>query len=234
MNEMTATALNYGIFRKNEFTDTPRIVVFIDVGHCKTSVSVVSFTTDKLVVLGQAHDRHLGGRDFDWRVMEYFANEFEKKYKLNPLTDAGPKAKLKLLNGIERLRKELSANLESSINIEYLVEDYDLQSSFKREQMEMLCQDLFDGFAPILDSALQQAGVTSVDFAEIVGGCTLMPSIQAKLTEKLGIELSKTLHVDESVARGAAVQAAMISPLYKVKDFAVQDVTMYPIGYNCC
>lgn len=125
MNEMTATALNYGIFRKNEFTTDPRIVVFIDVGHCKTSVAVVAFTTDKLVVLGQAHDRNLGGRNFDWRIMEYFANEFEKKYKLNPLRES-PRAKLKLLSGVEKLRKELSANIESNINIEYLVEDYDL------------------------------------------------------------------------------------------------------------
>lgn len=82
--------------------------------------------------------------------MEYFSDEFEKKYKMNPLTSS-PRAKLKLMNGVEKLRKELSANTESTINIEYLVEDYDLNSSFKREQLEMLCEDLLNRFGVIID-----------------------------------------------------------------------------------
>jgi heat shock protein 4 len=76
--------------------------------------------------------------------------------------------------------------------------------------------------------------VASVDIVEIVGGGMYMPSIQNKLKEKLGVELSKTLHIAESVARGCAVAAAVISPHYKVNEFAAQDCTLYPIGYNCC
>jgi heat shock protein 4 len=85
--------------------------------------------------------------------MEYFANEFEKKYKMNPLDN--PRGKIKLAKGAERLRKELSANTEANINIEYLVEDYDLNSMLTREQFETLCADLLGRFDGILDEAMR-------------------------------------------------------------------------------
>mmetsp|Transcript_5859 Transcript_5859/g.5099 ORF Transcript_5859/g.5099 Transcript_5859/m.5099 type:complete len:129 (+) Transcript_5859:436-822(+) len=78
MNESTAIALSYGIFRKKELTDKPRNVIFIDVGHSKTSAFVASFTSEKLTMLNQVHERNLGTRDLDWNVLEHYCQLFEK------------------------------------------------------------------------------------------------------------------------------------------------------------
>ena len=86
MNDGTAAALSYGLFRNNEFNDSPRVVAFADMGHSKFSITIAQFTKDKLEVLCHSADRNLGARDFDWALMKHFAGGFEKKYGIDLLT----------------------------------------------------------------------------------------------------------------------------------------------------
>ena len=116
-NENSAIALGYGIFRKAELTDTARNVVFVDMGHSKTSAFAASFTKEKCQILAQQHDRNLGGRDMDWTVLEWYCSLFSQQNQgLDP--KESKKAVLRLLDAIEKQRKVLSANLEAGVSVE--------------------------------------------------------------------------------------------------------------------
>lgn len=128
---MPLVAISYGLFRKKELDNNPRNVVFVDFGHSKTSAFVGSFTSDKLKVVSQVHDRHLGCRDLDWYTLENFSKKFQSQADgLNPLKS--DKARIRLLEAIERQRKILSANTDSVINVEYLMEDFDFNDTMTR------------------------------------------------------------------------------------------------------
>ena len=229
MNETTASALTYGLFRQKELTEEPRMVALVDFGHAKLSVAVVAFTKDKLEVKSHAFERHLGGRDFDWMLMEHFAHEFQVKHKVNPLQN--PRSRLKLSTATERLRKVLSGNADAHISVDCLCEDYDLSSTMTREGMETLCAPLLDRVQQVCEEALAKSGVTQVHSVEIVGGATRIPSVQARLCQAFHVEsVSKTMNAEEAVAKGCAVQAAMLSAFFKVKEYGVVDRTPYPVN----
>ena len=231
MNDTTASALTYGLFRQRELTEEPRNVAIVDMGHSKLSVAVVAFTKDKLQILSRAYDRHLGGRDFDWMLMEHFATEFKSKRRPDPLQN--PKSRLKLANACEKLRKVLSANADAHINVECLVEDYDLTGVMTREGLETLCAPLLDRVQAVCRRALQESGLETLHSVEIVGGGTRMPYVQARLAQAFGLDsVSKTMNAEESVARGCSVQAAMLSAFFKVKDYGIGDRTLYPINIS--
>ena len=231
MNDTTASALSYGLFRQKELTEEPRSVAIVDMGHSKLSVAVVAFTKDKLQILSKAYDRHLGGRDFDWMLMEHFAAEFKAKRKLDPLQNG--KSRLKLASACEKLRKVLSANSDAHINVECLVEDYDLSSSLTREALETLTAPLLDRIQAVCSRALQESGLDQVHSVEIVGGGTRMPYVQTRIAQAFRLEsVSRTMNAEESVARGCSVQAAMQSAFFKVKDYGITDRTQYPINIS--
>lgn len=170
MNETTAAALSYGLFRKKEFTEQPKYVAFADLGHSKFSVAVVQFTKDKLQVLSKAYDRHLGGRDFDKAIIEHFASQFEKKHHVDPLQNT--KSRLKLLVAAERMRKILSANPEAQMNVEYLYEDLDLTGTLSRDEFFALTQDLQERIYNTCIEALNKAGKCTIsNHTEAVLGC---------------------------------------------------------------
>lgn len=130
-NEESAAALGYGIFRRAELDPTnQRNVIFVDFGHSKLSTYVAGFTKEKLKVLSTVHERNLGARDFDWCVFEHIAKKFNEQTGLNILKN--DKAKLRLLEVIEKQRKILSANSETNISVEYLMEDEDLNFHITR------------------------------------------------------------------------------------------------------
>lgn len=231
MNDTTASALSYGLFRQKELTDEPRNVAIVDMGHSKLSVAIVAFTKDKLQILSKAYDRHLGGRDFDWMLMEHFAEEFKAKRKPDPLQNG--KSKLKLATACEKLRKVLSGNADANINVECLVEDYDLSSSFSREALETLCAPLLARIQAVCSKALQDSGLDNVHSVEIVGGGTRMPYVQTRIAQAFHLEgVSRTMNAEECVAKGCSVQAAMLSAFFKVKDYGIADRTQYPINIS--
>ncbi|KAJ3155150.1 adenyl-nucleotide exchange factor sse1 [Geranomyces variabilis] len=235
MNDTTASALGYGITKLDlpDATDPkhkPRNVVFYDLGHSSCQVSVVSFVKGKLVVKGTAYDRNLGGRDFDEVLVQHFAKEFTAKYKIDINSNA--KAIFRLRQACEKVKKILSANAVTVLNVECIMEDTDVSAQVSRADYEEWAAPLVTRLAAPVKEALEIAGITAeeVDFVELVGGSTRIPSVKQTLSDIFTAEkLSTTLNQDEAVARGCALQCAMISPVFKVRDFAVQDWNGYPI-----
>lgn len=232
INDTTAVALGYGITKADlpEDAEKPRHVVFVDVGHSNYSVSVVAFSKGQLTVKSTAYDRNFGGRDFDYALVQHFAKEFDAKYKVDCFSS--PKAIFRLTAGCERLKKVLSANAEAVINVESLMNDVDASSTMNREQFEALIAPLLNRFNKPLEEALAKAGLTvdEVDSIELVGGSTRIPAIKERIQAFFGgRQLSFTLNQDEAIARGATFACASLSPVFRVREFAVHDITPYPI-----
>jgi heat shock protein 4 len=110
---------------------TPKNIIFVDMGHSKLSVFCSAFTKDKCTILAEAHARNTGCRNIDWSLLNHFSNGFKEKYGCDPMKNE--KAKLRMLDGIEKMRKTLSANSDATLNIECLMEDEDLSAYLTRE-----------------------------------------------------------------------------------------------------
>lgn len=231
MNEHCATALAYGIYRTKDFdAETPTITAFGHMGHSNFSCSIVSFTSSKLQVLAEVSDRHCAGRDMDEALIRHFSAEFEKKFGCNPLESK--KALLKLEDGVGKCKKVLSANDEANIGVECLMEDEDFSSKVTREKFEELCAPLKARVEAAIDACVAKAGVehSQIQFVEIVGGASRVPWFKEAMKAKFGgKDLATTLNADECVARGCALMAAILSPLYKVRDFKVEDQAPHAI-----
>ncbi|KAG0370689.1 heat shock protein 70 family [Gamsiella multidivaricata] len=229
INDSTATALGYGITKTDLPEDKPRNICFVDVGHSSYTVSVVSYIKGQLTVKSRAFDRHFGGRDFDRMLVDHFAAEFKTKYGIDVKSNG--KAMIRLMAGCEKLKKILSANSQAPLNIESIMEDRDVSSVMKREEFEKLAEELITRVEAPIKQALEDAGLTvdDIDAVEMVGGSIRIPALKERIQAYFGKELSSTLNQDEAVARGAALQCAILSPSFKVRDFTVQDITNYPI-----
>lgn len=233
MNEHTATALAYGIYRSNDFDpEKPMTVAFCSIGHTLFSVSIVQFLRGKLKVLAEKSDR-VGGRDMDECLIREFASQFKKKHNMDPLSNK--KSLFKLEDAVTKTKKILSANAEAPLSVECLMEDYDFGSNITRDDFEKMCQPMMDRVKAVLDGAIALSGVTvdQVDSVEVVGGASRVPWWKTMCSQAFGgKELSTTMNADESVARGCALQAAILSPLYKVRDFKVQDTTLVGVSIS--
>ncbi|KAH0538789.1 Heat shock protein hsp88 [Glutinoglossum americanum] len=234
INDTTATALGYGITKLDlpGPDEKPRRVAFIDIGHSNYTCAIVQFKKGELSVLSTAYDRHFGGRNFDKALIDHFGKEFKEKYKVDIKTN--PKALVRVATGVEKLKKVLSANASAPLNIESLVNDVDVHSFLKREELEELVQPLLDRATIPLEQALADAklGVDDIDVIELVGGCTRVPSLKERIGQFFGKTLSFTLNQDEAVARGCAFACAILSPVFRVRDFTVHDIVSYPIEFT--
>lgn len=230
LNDTTATALGYGITKTDlPDADNPRNVVFCDIGHSSYQVALVSFSKGQLTVLGTAADRNFGGRDFDRALLLHFANEFKGKYKIDVLSS--PKATFRLAAGCERLKKVLSANALAPLNVENLMEDIDASSQLKRDEFEQLIAPLLERVTLPLEAALAQSGLAKhqIHSIEMVGGSSRVPALKERIADFFGKSLSFTSNQDEAVARGCTLSCALLSPVFKVRDFTIHDATPYSI-----
>lgn len=231
INDTTAVAFGYGITKSDlPDDDKPRNVVFVDVGHSNLSVAVVAFSKGKLFVRSTAYDRNLGGRDIDYALVRHFAEEFKGKYKIDVLSNQ--KATFRLAASCEKLKKVLSANTEAPISVESIMNDIDASSKLTREQYETLCADVFDRISAPIQQALADSGITldEIDAVELVGGSTRIPAVRQRIQSVFpGKALSTTLNQDEAAARGAAFACASLSPVFRVREFSMVDITPYPI-----
>ncbi|XP_066286293.1 heat shock 70 kDa protein 4-like isoform X5 [Branchiostoma lanceolatum] len=235
MNDTTAAALAYGIYKQDlpAPEEKPRNVVFVDMGYKSLQVSACAFNKGKLKVLATAFDSTIGGHNFDLRLAEHFAEEFKKKYKVDAKTK--PRAMLRLLTECEKLKKLMSANAtEIPMNIECFMEDKDVTGRMKRGDFEAKCADLLARLEGPLKSILEQTNLKSdaIDSVEIIGGQTRMPAVKEIIKKVFGKETSTTLNADEAVARGCTLQCAMLSPTFRVRDFSVTDVVPFPISLS--
>ena len=230
MNETSAIGLNYGILRPLP-KDKEQKVLFLDMGHSSTNAAVISFTEGKLAVLGTASDPQLGGRSFDDLLVTHFAAMIKEKYKMDVTVDI--KAMLKLRKECERVKLNLSANSKVPFNVEYIMNDRDVSGQIERSEFEALAaQSLLPRLTALVSGLVQRLSLKKEELLslEIVGGSVRIPAVQKALQDYFGRDLSKTCDGDESVARGCALMCAMISPSFKVREFAVQDVSPYSIA----
>uniref|UniRef100_A0A3P8Z883 Heat shock protein 4b n=1 Tax=Esox lucius TaxID=8010 RepID=A0A3P8Z883_ESOLU len=233
MNETTAVALAYGIYKQDlpAPEEKPRIVVFVDIGHSGYQTSICAFNKGKLKVLATACDPELGGKDFDEMLVRHFCEEFGKKYKLDVKTK--PRALVRLYQECEKLKKLMSANSSDlPLNIECFMNDIDVSGKLNRAQFEEMCVDVLARVEAPLHSLMEQAKLRKEDIyaVEIVGGASRIPSVKERISKFFGKELSTTLNADEAVARGCALQCAILSPAFKVREFSITDAVAYPIS----
>mmetsp|Transcript_145668 Transcript_145668/g.369668 ORF Transcript_145668/g.369668 Transcript_145668/m.369668 type:complete len:826 (+) Transcript_145668:122-2599(+) len=231
MNEHTATALAYGIYRSNDFDpEKPMTVAFCSMGVSIFSVSIVQFVRGKLNVVVERSDK-VGGRELDECLMREFASQFKKKVGCDPLSNK--KASFKLEDAVSKTKKILSANNEAGVNCECLMEDEDFASNITRADLEEMCKPAMERVTKVLQAAIAASGLTleQIDSVEIVGGGSRVPWVKRVCSEAFGgKDLSTTMNQEESVARGCALQAAILSPLYKVRDFKVDDTTQFAVN----
>uniref|UniRef100_A0A3B4V8A9 Heat shock protein 4a n=1 Tax=Seriola dumerili TaxID=41447 RepID=A0A3B4V8A9_SERDU len=233
MNETTAVTLAYGIYKQDlpAPEEKPRIVVFVDLGHSGYQVSVCAFNKGKLKLLATAFDSELGGKDFDNILVNHFCEEFGKKYKLD--VKSKPRALVRLYQESEKLKKLMSANSSDlPLNIECFMNDIDVSGKLNRGQFEEMCAGLLAKVEGPLRSVMEQAKLKKEDVyaVEIVGGASRIPAIKERISKFFGKELSTTLNADEAVARGCALQCAILSPAFKVREFSITDVVPYSIS----
>lgn len=142
MHDCTATALSYGIYKTDFPTSGPNCVVFIDIGHCDTQVSIASFEAGHMRILSHTFDGSLGGRDFDEVLFSHFAAQFKEQYHIDVYSNV--KACIRLRAACEKLKKVLSANPEAPLTIECLMEEKDVKGFIKREEFEKLASGLLE------------------------------------------------------------------------------------------
>lgn len=230
INEPTAAAIAYGLDKKDE---REKNVLIFDLGGGTFDVSLLSIEDGIFEVKSTAGDTHLGGEDFDHRLVNHFVNEFKRKNKKDLSTNQ--RALRRLRTACERAKRTLSSSAQTSIEIDSLYEGIDFYTSITRARFEELCQDLFRSTLDPVEKVLRDAKVDKSQVHEIVlvGGSTRIPKVQKLVSDFFnGKEPNKFINPDEAVAYGAAVQAAILSgdTSSKTQDLLLLDVAPLSLG----
>ena len=231
INEPTAAALAYGL--EKNLSGEKNVLIF-DLGGGTFDVSVLTIDEGSFFqVLSTAGNTHLGGEDFDNRMVDYFVSDFKQKNKKDLKTN--PKSLRRLRTACERAKKTLSSATQANIEIDSLFEGIDFYSRITRAKFEELCMDLFRSCLDPVETALKDAKLNKrkVHDVVLVGGSTRIPKIQSLLEEFFeGKQLNKSINPDEAVAYGAAIQAAVLSGnrSSELKDILLLDVAPLSLG----
>jgi len=233
INEPTAAAIAYGLDKKQNSGPAEKNVMIFDLGGGTFDVSLLTIEEGIFEVKSTAGDTHLGGEDFDNRLVNHFMNEFKRKNKKDITGNA--RALRRLRTACERAKRTLSSTAQTTIEIDSLYEGIDFYSSITRARFEELNMDLFRNCMDPVEKTLRDAKIDkgSVHEVVLVGGSTRIPKIQSLLQDFFnGKELNKSINPDEAVAYGAAVQAAILSgeTSEKVQDLLLLDVTPLSLG----
>jgi len=210
INEPTAAAIAYGLDKVDD--DSEKNVLIFDMGGGTFDVSILSIDGGIFEVKATAGDTHLGGEDFDNLLLNHFATEFKRKYKLDLLESK--KSVRRLKTACERAKRTLSSGNTASIELDSLYEGIDFFSNITRARFESLCMNLFQKAMDPVQQVLRDSKISKSNVHEIVlvGGSTRIPKVQELLSDFFGgKELCKSINPDEAVAYGAAVQAAILS-----------------------
>uniref|UniRef100_A0A0K8TQ44 Heat shock 70 kDa protein cognate 4 n=1 Tax=Tabanus bromius TaxID=304241 RepID=A0A0K8TQ44_TABBR len=230
INEPTAAAIAYGLDKK---AAGERNVLIFDLGGGTFDVSILSIDDGIFEVKSTAGDTHLGGEDFDNRLVNHFVQEFKRKHKKD-LT-SNKRALRRLRTACERAKRTLSSSTQASIEIDSLFEGTDFYTSITRARFEELNGDLFRSTMEPVEKAIRDAKMdkSAIHDIVLVGGSTRIPRVQRLLQDFFnGKELNKSINPDEAVAYGAAVQAAILhgDKSQEVQDLLLLDVTPLSLG----
>ena len=227
INEPTAAALAFGVDKKGD-----RKIAVFDLGGGTFDISILEIGDGVFEVKSTHGDTHLGGEDFDLRIIEYLADEFKKDQGIDLRNDKMALQRLK--EGAEKAKVELSGSMETDINLPFITADASgpkhLNIKLTRAKLEALVDDLIEKVVGPCNTALKDSGLKTSDIDEVilVGGMTRMPKVQAKVKEIFGKEPSKGVNPDEVVAAGAAIQGGVLTG--DVKDVLLLDVTPLSLG----
>ncbi|KAJ9550075.1 hypothetical protein OSB04_022618 [Centaurea solstitialis] len=232
INEPTAAAIAYGLDKKATSVGEKNVLIF-DLGGGTFDVSLLTIEEGIFEVKSTAGDTHLGGEDFDNRMVNHFVQEFKRKNKKD--ITGNPRALRRLRTSCERAKRTLSSTAQTTIEIDSLYEGIDFYSTITRARFEELNMDLFRKCMEPVEKCLRDAKMdkSSVHDVVLVGGSTRIPKVQQLLQDFFnGKELCKSINPDEAVAYGAAVQAAILSGEgnEKVQDLLLLDVTPLSLG----
>jgi len=232
INEPTAAAIAYGLDKKVQGSGERNVLIF-DLGGGTFDVSILTIEDGIFEVKSTAGDTHLGGEDFDNRMVNHFVQEFKRKYKKD-LTQ-NKRALRRLRTACERAKRTLSSSTQASIEIDSLYEGIDFYTSITRARFEELNADLFRSTMEPVEKSLRDAKMDKAQIHDIVlvGGSTRIPKVQKLLQDFFnGKELNKSINPDEAVAYGAAVQAAILhgDKSEEVQDLLLLDVTPLSLG----
>ncbi|EDO07987.1 Hsp70 family protein [Babesia bovis T2Bo] len=230
IDECTAMALDYGVYRVKQLSDDkPTTVALVMIGHSHASAAVCDFYQSRVEILSHVSRRDLGGRNLDRILMNHMAKSFEK-YGCNPLESR--KVRMKLEAVAVKTKRVLSANMETGYSAECLMEDNDLNGSITREEFESLCKEEFlPNLTEMLMDCVNLCGKTveEISCVEIAGGVTRVPCVQQAISSVFGSQLSRTLNSDECIARGCVLDAAMRSISYRVRKYTVVERISRPL-----
>ena len=227
INEPTAAALAFGLDKKGD----KKIAVF-DLGGGTFDISVLEIGEGVFEVKSTNGDTHLGGEDFDLRIIEYLADEFKKDQGIDLRNDKMALQRLK--EGAEKAKIELSGSMETDVNLPFITADASgpkhMNIKLSRSKLEALVDDLIQKVVGPCNMALKDAGLSAKDIDEVilVGGMTRMPKVQEKVKEIFGKQPNKGVNPDEVVAIGAAIQGGVLKG--EVKDVLLLDVTPLSLG----
>jgi len=232
VNEPTAAAIAYGLDKKNANGKETNVLIF-DLGGGTFDVSILSIEDGIFEVKSTAGDTHLGGEDFDNRIVDHFVKEFKRKHKKD--ITGNKRALRRLRTACERAKRTLSASAQANIEIDSLYEGIDFYYSITRARFEELCADLFRGTLDPVEKALRDAKMdkSSINDVVLVGGSTRIPKVQKILSDFFnGKELNKSINPDEAVAYGAAVQGAILTgdTSETISDLLLLDVAPLSMG----
>ncbi|KAL8093403.1 hypothetical protein AgCh_035323 [Apium graveolens] len=238
INEPTAAAIAYGLnknYASGSLVGEKNVLIF-DLGGGTFDVSVLTIEAGIFEVKATAGNTHLGGEDFDNRMVNYFVEEFKRKHKKDLCADL--RSLRRLRTACERAKRTLSSFTQTSIEIESLYEGVDFCSKISRAKFEELNMDLFMQCLLRVDLCLRDAKMNKNNIHEvvIVGGSTRIPKVQQLLRDFFnGKELCKSINPDEAVAYGAAVQAAILSGNgnEKIQNIVLMDVNPLSLGVEC-
>merc|ERR1712212_186648 len=231
INEPTAAAIAYGLDKKKGSSE--QNVLIFDLGGGTFDVSILTIEDGIFEVKSTAGDTHLGGEDFDNRLVNHFVQEFKRKSKKD--LSSNKRALRRLRTACERAKRTLSSSAQASIEIDSLFDGEDFYTSISRARFEEMNSDLFRGTLDPVEKSLNDAKLSKSDIHEIVlvGGSTRIPKIQKLLQDFFnGKELNKSINPDEAVAYGAAVQAAILvgDTSEAVSDLLLLDVAPLSLG----
>jgi len=225
INEPTAAAIAYGLDKN---VNGERNVLIFDLGGGTFDVSILTIEEGIFEVKSTAGDTHLGGEDFDNRLVDHFVAEFKRKHKKD--ITGNKRAIRRLRTACERAKRTLSSSTQANVEIDSLFEGIDFYTNITKARFEELCAELFRRVIEPVDKALRDAKFDKAQIHDVVlvGGSTRIPKVQANLKEHFnGRELNKSINPDEAVAYGAAIQAAI---LHGDKDEAVQDLLLLDVA----
>jgi endoplasmic reticulum chaperone BiP len=227
VNEPTAAALAYGLDKQSE---NERQIIVYDLGGGTFDVSALTVDSGVFEVLSTAGDTHLGGEDFDNRVIQYLVKKFNKEH--NTDVSKNVKGMSKLKREAEKAKRTLSSQMSTRIEIENLHEGIDMSETLSRAKFEELNNDLFKKTLKPVEQVLKDAKLKKSDIDDIVlvGGSTRIPKVQQMLEEFFGKKARKDVNPDEAVAYGAAVQGGILAGEEDAQSLVLMDVNPLTLG----